>query len=896
MKRIIVVALLLLFSLLTSYALGVPPYQSRQSGNWSDASTWMIGKAGTITATVSSDTVTGSSAFFTSSLGSGNTLFDANGNLIGTVDNIINNDTLILHANAPATYSGAYSIGASGAPQFSDNVSVSGNMEVAVTSTSAACATLYLGRTSAPEGYGRIVFGTSGNLTVNSTLNWGTTTAADSGIVDMNGANSGYFILKGSIVSNANADLRAALGTVTFGATSGTQNIPALHYYSVIKQGTGAAQLTGGAVVGNQLSVLAGLFNLSSWPLTVNGSTQVSAGAQMTSSSGGIASFFGGFTNYGMCSPADVWTFNSGFQNGNSFDAAAGKSAPTYIETVSSIPVDTSFTTSHDVICKMGFVNYAKFLQTGGRTLFNGSSIVYARNDGGSCTFSTLEIDNPAEIRLDGPISCANLTLQSGTLNDNYSLTAKLTIADNGLITRVAGKLTAAPTFVDRYRVTYGAARDTTGPEIPDYSVNLRTLTIGDSSIMLGTTIRIHDTLRFAGSGSLELGNEDILSGDVSGAAPKTGRRISANLSANPPVTVGAGKGHCVVTGGIGTIQVQLPADETYVFPFGPTTTTYNPVILKNNTGGEITAQARVKLTGNPATANDAASCNRIWYFNYYNGGTGVDVSFLWDRNEAGAANVPANSTVWEYDGTSWKEMGGTRTPGTSSSYDTSTVTFDTQPDNYFTVGNTGALPMQLATISGSVLQGMQVQVDWTTVSEVNCLGYYVERKCCRENSFTSVSPLIPGAGSSLDEHSYSWVDEHTAAGTYYYRLRQVDLDNKVTYSSEIKVVVNGAMDVSDDKKPSVFALRQNFPNPFNPTTNFGFQIADRGFVTLRVFDILGQAVATPVNETKAPGTYRISWDAGRLASGVYYYRLDAASSSDPSKHFSETKRMLLVK
>jgi hypothetical protein len=95
------------------------------------------------------------------------------------------------------------------------------------------------------------------------------------------------------------------------------------------------------------------------------------------------------------------------------------------------------------------------------------------------------------------------------------------------------------------------------------------------------------------------------------------------------------------------------------------------------------------------------------------------------------------------------------------------------------------------------------------------------------------------------------------------------------------------------------FSLEQNYPNPFNPKTNFGFRIADFGFVSLRVFDVLGREVATLVNEPKAAGEYEIEFDAANLtssvssqggyASGVYFYRLTAGG-------FTSTKRMLILK
>jgi len=88
---------------------------------------------------------------------------------------------------------------------------------------------------------------------------------------------------------------------------------------------------------------------------------------------------------------------------------------------------------------------------------------------------------------------------------------------------------------------------------------------------------------------------------------------------------------------------------------------------------------------------------------------------------------------------------------------------------------------------------------------------------------------------------------------------------------------------------PSAYSLGQNYPNPFNPMTNVKFQIAKFGIVVLKVFDILGKEVATLVNESLQPGTYETTFDAGNLASGIYFYRLQTNS-------FLETKRMIIVK
>jgi hypothetical protein len=97
---------------------------------------------------------------------------------------------------------------------------------------------------------------------------------------------------------------------------------------------------------------------------------------------------------------------------------------------------------------------------------------------------------------------------------------------------------------------------------------------------------------------------------------------------------------------------------------------------------------------------------------------------------------------------------------------------------------------------------------------------------------------------------------------------------------------------------PNVYSLSQNYPNPFNPSTNFEFRISDfpagsgaGGFVTLKVYDILGREIITLINEEKNPGSYTVKFDASKynLASGIYFYQLKAGN-------FLSTKKMVLIK
>jgi hypothetical protein len=101
--------------------------------------------------------------------------------------------------------------------------------------------------------------------------------------------------------------------------------------------------------------------------------------------------------------------------------------------------------------------------------------------------------------------------------------------------------------------------------------------------------------------------------------------------------------------------------------------------------------------------------------------------------------------------------------------------------------------------------------------------------------------------------------------------------------------ITSGTEQVETDVPPTAYALSQNFPNPFNPSTAIQFDIPSEGNATLKVYDIIGQEVAVLVNDNLSAGRYRTTWDASRVASGVYFYRLQA-------KDFVQTRKLLLLR
>ncbi|HEY6626032.1 MAG TPA: T9SS type A sorting domain-containing protein [Ignavibacteriaceae bacterium] len=117
-----------------------------------------------------------------------------------------------------------------------------------------------------------------------------------------------------------------------------------------------------------------------------------------------------------------------------------------------------------------------------------------------------------------------------------------------------------------------------------------------------------------------------------------------------------------------------------------------------------------------------------------------------------------------------------------------------------------------------------------------------------------------------------------------------------------LKDVLSIVLGVEDENFPVEFNLSQNYPNPFNPSTKIKYSIPTRpvsspmvkgrtkeGFVTLKVYDILGNEIETLVDEEKPAGTYEVTWYAGNLPSGVYFYQLKAAE-------FVSTKKLVLMK
>ena len=207
-------------------------------------------------------------------------------------------------------------------------------------------------------------------------------------------------------------------------------------------------------------------------------------------------------------------------------------------------------------------------------------------------------------------------------------------------------------------------------------------------------------------------------------------------------------------------------------------------------------------------------------------------------------------------------------------------------------------LPIQLGSFTGTAVDGHAVRLEWTTLSELNNYGFYVEKRYQGDSAWSQLqNSFVPGHGTTLEPHQYSFADSNTANGVWQYRLKEVDLGGATVYSEPIQV--NVLTDVRE-VVPVQFALLQNFPNPFNPTTSISYALPTSSTITLKVYNALGQEIVTLVDQTQSAGYHEAVWNGrnnggANVSSGIYFYRLEAKSSTG-TEEFVQLKKMTLLK
>jgi hypothetical protein len=178
--------------------------------------------------------------------------------------------------------------------------------------------------------------------------------------------------------------------------------------------------------------------------------------------------------------------------------------------------------------------------------------------------------------------------------------------------------------------------------------------------------------------------------------------------------------------------------------------------------------------------------------------------------------------------------------------------------------------PVELSFFGGQYVPNY-IALAWKTASEINNIGFYIERRSKGDSTWSVLnSLLISGFGTTAQSHDYNYNDKNILAGTtYQYRLRQLDNDGEVHYSNVVEITT----------APSDYALAQNYPNPFSSSTQISYTLPSSGNIVLKIYDMLGREIKTLVDDYQSAQTYSMTWD-GRsnggtdVPSGAYLYKL----------------------
>ena len=192
--------------------------------------------------------------------------------------------------------------------------------------------------------------------------------------------------------------------------------------------------------------------------------------------------------------------------------------------------------------------------------------------------------------------------------------------------------------------------------------------------------------------------------------------------------------------------------------------------------------------------------------------------------------------------------------------------------------------PVELSAFNVSVKKN-SAQLTWKTVTEINSSMFEVQRKSYN-SEWTKVGE-VSAAGNSNSPKDYSFTDKNISVGKSLYRLKMIDADGRFEYSNVVEAEI---------ELPNEYTISQNYPNPFNPTTRIDYQLPFDSKVTMELYGITGEKVATLINTDLSAGYYTADINASdlNLVSGVYIYRMIASGGNNQS--FTQVKKLMLTK
>lgn len=324
----------------------------------------------------------------------------------------------------------------------------------------------------------------------------------------------------------------------------------------------------------------------------------------------------------------------------------------------------------------------------------------------------------------------------------------------------------------------------------------------------------------------------------------------------------------------------------------------YRPVAVIYNSGTSPTVVFKMVANNPNGTAGSGLnniSTIRYWIGQVISGSINGRVELHWGDNDGvdGALTDLAVGLSTDGSGGTYNSIGNAVRSGDSNSgwIRSNYTSIRSQPnEDFFTLGSQAgdnSLPVELLAFEAIGDYG-NVTINWTTGSEIDNLGFNLYRSVKDEEDWFLLNEyLISGQGNSVEETDYEFVDRNIVAGeTYVYKLESVSIDGVI----EVENIVEVSVPV-----PTAYALSNNYPNPFNPTTNLKFQLPDQSSVSMIIYDIQGQKVKELLqNQSYAAGEHVVQWDATdelnrKVAAGMYIYRFTAGN-------YQKFGKMMLIK
>ncbi|MDP2209798.1 MAG: T9SS type A sorting domain-containing protein [Bacteroidota bacterium] len=451
-----------------------------------------------------------------------------------------------------------------------------------------------------------------------------------------------------------------------------------------------------------------------------------------------------------------------------------------------------------------------------------------------------------------------NLVIQTGTAVDRAPTLSTNNTAINGTLTMISGVFTGSNIF------NYGGsgtlvyagsiAQTTSSVEFPA-ATSPNNLTINNSA---GVTLHASRAV----NGTLTLTNGKI----TLGANNLTVAALSGGSSSNYIVATGAGE-----------LRKTFTAIGSFTYPVGDASN-YSPVTLNFTSGTFSSAYAGVKLANAKHSQNTSANdyLNRYWTVTS-SGITDFSCNSTFNYVQSDVVNTESNLYAGKLNGSVWDIFG-------LVDIDANTLSGTVTSFSDFTAGEAAAMPVQLASFIGYFVNSNDVTFEWETISEIKNYGFWIQKYKPSVGVFETIEESFQKAKG--EPATYTWTYANATIDNTEFYLLQQDLNGLETRFGPIML---NPTSVPVEAVPSVFALNQNYPNPFNPATVISWQLAVGNYTTLKVYNLLGNEVATLVNGYKAAGSHQVTFDGAKLSTGLYFYKLQSGNSV-------EVKKLTLVK